>query len=129
MYLPCLMCLSLSFLTIYISVLFLCLIFSSLSPLTLSSSICIPSLYQPYLAILYFPYNSFPIIQIILILTTLHTCIDTLVTSCCSLSQIINFNTPCPSFAPPMNLVTLPSTHLTPFVDVCNIPDHLCSLL
>ena len=145
MYLPCSMHPSLSFLALYISVLspvhctfpmshcslpfahFLCLIFSSLSPLTLSSCIFIPSLCRPYLVIPYFPYNLFPIIQITLILTTPCTCINT--TCCCSLSLIINFDTPCPSSALPINLVPLPSTHLTPFIDVCNVPDHLCSLL
>ena len=68
-------------------------IYLSSSLFTLSSSICIPSLHWPYWAIPYFPYDSFLITQIILILTTPHTCINTLVTSCCSLSQIINFNT------------------------------------
>ena len=50
----------------------------------LFSSIFIPSLYWPHLVILYFPYDPFLIVQIIPILTTLHTCINTLVTSCCS---------------------------------------------
>ena len=42
---------------------FLCFIFSSPSSLTLSSPIFIPSLHQPYLAMPYFFYNSFLIIQ------------------------------------------------------------------
>ena len=38
----------------------------------------------PTLVILYIPYDPFPIVQIILIITTPHTCINTLSTSCCS---------------------------------------------
>ena len=38
----------------------------------------------PTLVIPYIPYNPFPIVQIILILTTPRTCINTLSTSCCS---------------------------------------------
>ena len=81
-YLPCLMCLSLSFLALYISVrssmshhslpfiCFLCLILSSPSPLTLVSSIFIPYLRQSSLVIPYIPYDPFPIVQINPILTT-----------------------------------------------------------
>ena len=50
----------------------------------LFSSIFIPYLCWPYLVILYFPYDPFLIIQIISILTTSHTYINTLATSCCS---------------------------------------------
>ena len=50
----------------------------------LFSSIFILSLCQPYSAILYLPYDSFLIVQIIPIITTPRTCINTLSTSCCS---------------------------------------------
>ena len=101
-YLPHSMHPSLSFLTLYISVLSpVCCMFPmphrslpfarSLSHLQvpclclpLVSPIFILSLRQPYFAIPYFPYDSLPIIQITPILTTPHTCINTLVTSCCS---------------------------------------------
>ena len=68
----------------------------------------------PTLVIPYIPYNPFPIVQIIPILTTPHTCINTLSTSCCSLSLIINFDTPRPSSAPPVNHGLIVITHLTP---------------
>ena len=97
-YRPCSICPSLSLLTLYISVLppvhcmflctssfVLCLILSSPSLSTLISFIFILSFHQPYLDILYFPYDLFLIVQINLIITTPHTCLNTLVTSCCSL--------------------------------------------
>ena len=95
-YLPRSMRLSLSFLALYISVRSLCLIThypSSVS--SISSSVpCLrppsfhPSLFypsvDPTLVIPYIPYDPFPIIQIIPIITTPRTCINTLSTSCCS---------------------------------------------
>ena len=48
------------------------------------SSIFIPDFHQPYSVIPYLPYNLFLFIQINPILTTPCTCINTLVTSCCS---------------------------------------------
>ena len=95
-YLPHLMHLSLSFLALYISVrssmshhslpfvCFLCPILSSPSPSTLVSSIFILTSVDPTLVIPYIPYDPFPIIQIILIITTPRTCINTLSTRCCS---------------------------------------------
>ena len=95
-YLPRSMRLSLSFLALYISVrssmshhslpfvCFLCLILNSPSPSTLVSSIFILTSVDPTLVIPYIPYDPFPIVQIIPILTTPRTCINTLSTSCCS---------------------------------------------
>ena len=83
MFLPCLLYIPLSHHSLP-SACFLCLILSSLSPSTLISSIFISYLCQPYFSILYFPYDPFPIVQIIPIITTPHTCINTLSTSCCS---------------------------------------------
>ena len=88
-YLPRSMCLSLSFLALYISVhssmshhsllfvCFLCLILSSPSPSTLVSSIFILTSVDPTLVIPYIPYDPFPIVQIIPIITTPRTCINT----------------------------------------------------
>ena len=95
-YLPRSMCLSLSFLALYISVrssmshhllpfvCFLCLILSSPSPSTLVSSIFILISVDPTLVIPYIPYDPFLIVQIIPIITTPRTCINTLSTRCCS---------------------------------------------
>ena len=63
---------------------FLCLTLSSPSLSTLVSSIFIPYLHWPSLVIPYISYDPFPIVQINPILTTHHTCINTLSTRCCS---------------------------------------------
>ena len=124
-YLPHLMRLSPSFLALYISVrslshhslpfiCFLRLILSSPSPSTLVSSIFILSLRRPYFS--YSIHSLRPIPDRSDQPDPYHTrtCINTLVTSCCSLSLRINFDTPHPSSAPPVNHGLIVIARLTP---------------